>query len=52
MASDEQTPESGAEKPQGGAPQYSPDELQAGAASKAGADVNLDLVLDIPASWI
>lgn len=48
MASDEQTPESGAEKPEGGAPQYSPDELQAGAAGKAGADVNLDLVLDIP----
>ncbi len=48
MASDEQTPESGAEQPQDGAPQYSPDELQAGAAGKTGADVNLDLVLDIP----
>ena len=48
MASDEQTPESGAEQPEGGAPQYSPDELQAGAASNTGADVNLDLVLDIP----
>ncbi len=48
MASDEQTPESGAEQPEGGAPQYSPDELQAGAAGNANADVNLDLVLDIP----
>ena len=48
MASDEQTPESGAEQPQGGAPQYSPDELQAGTADSTGADVNLDLVLDIP----
>ncbi|MDJ0751502.1 MAG: flagellar motor switch protein FliN [Woeseiaceae bacterium] len=48
MASDEQTPESGAEQPQDGAPQYSPDELQGGAGDKAGADVNLDLVLDIP----
>ena len=50
MASDEQTPESGAEQPEGGAPQYSPDELQAKAEgnSGAGADVNLDLVLDIP----
>ena len=50
MATDEQTPESGAEQPEGGAPQYSPDELQADAAGKAnaGADVNLDLVLDIP----
>ena len=50
MASDEQTPESGAEQPEGGAPQYSPDELPAGAAgnASAGADVNLDLVLDIP----
>ncbi len=48
MASDEQTPESGAEQPEGGAPQYSPDELQGGAGGNAGADVNLDLVLDIP----
>ncbi len=48
MATDEQTPESGAEKPEEGAPQYSPDELEAGAAGNAGADVNLDLVLDIP----
>ncbi len=50
MARDEQTPESGAEHPDGKAPQYSPDELQAGAAGNAGAgaDVNLDLVLDIP----
>ncbi len=48
MASDEQTPESGAEQPEGGAPQYSPDELEAGAAGNANADVNLDLVLDIP----
>ncbi|MDJ0793420.1 MAG: flagellar motor switch protein FliN [Woeseiaceae bacterium] len=50
MASDEQTPESGTEQPEGGAPQYSPDELEAGAAgnANAGADVNLDLVLDIP----
>ena len=50
MATDEQTPESGAEQPEGGAPQYSPDELEAGAAgsASAGADVNLDLVLDIP----
>ena len=50
MASDEQTPETGTEQPEGGAPQYSPDELKAGAAGSegAGADVNLDLVLDIP----
>ena len=49
MASDNQTPESGAEQPEGGAPQYSPDELQDGAETgAAGADVNLDLVLDIP----
>ncbi len=48
MATDEQTPESGAEQPEGGAPQYSPDELEAGAAGNASADVNLDLVLDIP----
>ena len=48
MASDEQTPESGAEQPEGSAPQYSPDELKAGAAGNTGADVNLDLVLDIP----
>ena len=49
MASDNETPESGAEQPEGGAPQYSPDELPEGAAQgAAGADVNLDLVLDIP----
>ena len=50
MASDEQTPETGAEKPEKGAPGYSPDELPAGATgnASAGADVNLDLVLDIP----
>ena len=48
MASDEQIPESGAEQPESGAPQYSPDELQANAASSTAADVNLDLVLDIP----
>ena len=50
MASDNETPESGAEAPEGGAPQYSPDELQQKEAGKGGpaADVNLDLVLDIP----
>ncbi len=49
MASDNQTPESGGKESEGGAPQYSPDELQDGAQKNAaGADVNLDLVLDIP----
>lgn len=48
MANDEQTPGPGTEQPQDGAPQYSPDELQAGASGTDGADVNLDLVLDIP----
>ena len=43
MADENQTPESGAEQPEGSAPQYSPDELQDGAAATgaAGADVNL-----------
>ncbi len=50
MATDNQTPDSGADQPAEGTPQYSPDELQDETAGKgaSGADVNLDLVLDIP----
>jgi len=51
MENDSSTPESeqgtestGAES----APQYSPEELKDGAAAPENADVNLDLVLDIP----
>ena len=53
MANDPTTPESeqGTEAAGAGAesaPQYSPDELKDGAAANPKADVNLDLVLDIP----
>lgn len=36
------------EQQQGGGEQYAPDELGAGKAVANGADVNLDLVLDVP----
>ena len=47
MASDTPSTEAGGKKPAGS---YSPDELKAGKkpASAQGADVNLDLVLDVP----
>ena len=45
-----ETPEAGTAEGEAQASQYSPDELEQGADAPAAADVNLDLVLDIPVS--